>query len=129
MEIEIGDYVRTKDGKIGKFIRIEFDEVDESLKWCVFLGKDKFGIEREIYRLKPYIVAHSKNIIDLIEVGDFVNGNKVIQISKEDGLIFVNNKYYDEGTCEERHCVYKNNEIKTILTKEQYMNNCYKVEE
>lgn len=120
MEIEIGEYVRTSDGKIGKFIRIEFDEVDESLKWYVFLGKDKFGIEREIYRLKPYIVAHSKNIIDLIEVGDFVNGVEVIAIDT-----------LNDGT---RYCVVSSSaiydvDIKKILTKEQYNQNCYVVKE
>ena len=127
MEIEIGEYVRTSDGKIGKFIRIEFDEVDESLKWYVFLGKDKFGIEREIYRLKPYIVAHSKNIIDLIEKGDFVNGYYCKYIT-------------DINTGEKHLCNYDLNVMQwiplkdidvwyNILTKEQYMNNCYVLEE
>lgn len=43
---------------------------------------------------------HSSNLIDVIEIGDFVNGR--------------------DDTCE-------NSDIKTILTKEQYNTNCYKV--
>lgn len=131
MEIEIGDYVRTSDGKIGKFIRIEFDEVDESLKWYVFLGKDKFGIEREIYRLKPYIVAHSKNIIDLLEEGDFVNGMMIEEFADYEEDIYLGVPIYTDAlmnTIEEVRPL-DSIEIETILTKEQYMNNCYVVKE
>lgn len=71
------------------------------------------------------VVKHSKNIIDLIEVEDFVNGEKV--------LCFRNNNCdYDVGT-EYRedfdtYYGYDKEDIETILTKEQYMQNCYKIE-
>ena len=62
----------------------------------------------------------SDNIIDLIEVGDFVNGFPILE------PIYNGNVMYgvDEG--------YENflksfGEIKTILTKEQYERNCFKV--
>ena len=124
MDIEIGDYVRTKRNGICRIDRIE--ENKPINKYRSFLGYEEGAL---IYRIikTTEIVNHNKNIIELVEVGDFVNENKVIQIA--DGLVFVDKKYYDERTCEERHCVYKNNEIKTILTKEQYMNNCYVVKE
>lgn len=61
-KIEIGEYIRTNNGIIGKLIKIERDDIDTSLKWYVFNdGKN------ERYINKPYIVKHSKNIIDLIE--------------------------------------------------------------
>lgn len=67
-DIQVGEYVRINSGEIGKLIRVEFDKIDISLKWYVFLGKDEFGIEKELYINKPYIVNHSFNLIDLIEV-------------------------------------------------------------
>lgn len=37
----------------------------------------------ETYTLSSaWVVKHSKNIIDLIEVGDYVNGEKVKEITK-----------------------------------------------
>lgn len=118
-EIQIGEYVRTNDGKIGKLIRIERDDIDISLKWYVFDDR-----KNERYINKPYIVKHSKNIIDLIEVGDIVNGEKVIEIFNSYFLnlgelpyvITQNNKYEEQ-------------DIETILTHEQYENDCYRIGE
>ena len=73
------------------------------------------------------IVKHSKQLIDLIEVGDYVNGREVKHIAMFEGfpdypkLIFVDETHLiPDDTCE-------NDEIQTILTKEIYMANCYKV--
>ena len=125
--IEVGEYIRTSRGIIGKIIRVEFDEIDKSLKWYVFLGKDEFGIEKEIYINKPYIKNHSKEPIDLIEVGDYVNGYYCRYIT-------------DINTGEKYLCNYDLNEMRwiplenidicdNILTKEQYEATCYKVKE
>jgi len=115
--IEVGDYVRTNCGKIGKLIRIEFDEIDKFLKWYVFLGKNEFGIERELYTNKPYIVKHSKNIIDLIEPDDYVNGYKAdeVRVSCFNSMIF----------CKEIELL--ESDIKTIVTKESFERASYKV--
>lgn len=68
---------------------------------------------------KENIVKHSKQLIDLIEFGDIVNGIKVIY----KGLDKNNNvASFDNG-----HDEVKLKDIKTILTKEIYMANCYKV--
>ena len=107
-KIEIGEYCRTNDGIIG--IKVEYDN---GLK--LKIDKDEY------YKpLVDSIVKHSKNIIDLIEVGDFVNGFPILE------PIYNGNTMYgiDEG--------YENfkksfGEIKTILTKEQFEANCYKV--
>ena len=67
----------------------------------------------------------SNNCMDV--VGDIVNGRKVKHIGMFEGfpnypkLIFVNETHLiPDDTCE-------NEDIKTILTKEQMMANCYKV--
>lgn len=120
-EIETNEYVRTKDGIIDKVI-IEYDgkcnnpncsEKHISCKYNYYNEKD--------------IVKHSKQLIDLIEVGDYVNGREVKHIAMFEGfpdypkLIFVDETHLiPDDTCE-------NDEIKTILTKESYMANCYKV--
>ena len=69
----------------------------------------------------------AENIIDLIEVGDYVNGYKVISIDT--------NAPNDCKECIEldRNNTYEyqwisRNEIETILTKELYKANCYTVE-
>lgn len=120
-EIEVNEYVRTKDGIIDKVI-IEYDgkcnnpncsEKHISCKYNYYNEKD--------------IVKHSKQLIDLIEVGDYVNGREVKHIAMFEGfpdypkLIFVDETHLiPDDTCE-------NDEIQTILTKESYMANCYKV--
>lgn len=112
-EIEVGEYVRTKDGKIDKLINSNF-----YMSIYVECEKGLYLIEN--------IVKHSKNLIDLIECGDFVNGYKVISVDYD-----VMN---DTTECIELdlNSNYQYNfisirQIQTILTKEQYMANCYKV--
>lgn len=65
------------------------------------------------------MIKHSKQLIDLIECGDYVNGHLVeeVRISCFDSSIFVH-EYAIE---------LHENDIKTILTKEQFEANCYKV--
>ena len=110
MDIEVGDYARTKSG-IGRV-----EQIGNSLFWLE---------DGSSYSLSDKTIKHSKNIIDLIEVGDLVNGRKVKHIAMFEGfpnypkLIFVDEKkLIPDDTCE-------NDEIKTILTKEKYLQNCY----
>lgn len=72
MEIEVGEFVRTNEGIIGKIKRIELDNIDKSLKWYVFDRKaPDINMIKEEYINKPYITKHSKKLIDLIEVRRF----------------------------------------------------------
>lgn len=66
------------------------------------------------------IRKHSKNIIDLIEVGDYVNGKEVYG---EDGKLAVELAEHMPP-----YELLEDMEIKSILTHEQYEQNCYKVE-
>ncbi len=122
-KIEVGEYVRTKSGLIGKFYNIE-----EGYDGNIQINFEEFGYEYEdIKQFYNDIAKHSKNIIDLIEVGDYVNGKEVKHIAMFEGfpdypkLIFVDETHLiPSETCE-------NEEIKSILTHEQYSKNCYKV--
>ena len=134
-EIKVGYFIRTNKGIIGKLKRIELDEIDKNLKWYVFDKKrPDMNIVDEIYIKKPYITKYSKNIIDLIECGDYVNGELVSSIYD-----IVNSDCESIGkkiTTKYRTAQFTGldinyyiyaEDIKTILTHEQYNVNCYKV--
>ena len=109
MDIEVGDYVRTKSG-IGKV-----EQIGNSLFWLE---------DGSSYSLSDKTIKHSKNIIDLIEVGDFVNGNIVT-----DKYLFAGEMPVVETSGAETNakCLCEK-DIQLILTHEQYSQNCYTVE-
>lgn len=108
--IEAGEYVRTKNGKIDKVVSNNYhmEKYIEAEKGFIFCNS---------------IVKHSKQLIDLIEVGDIVNDMKVLDMHKPRDLwepieIKVDSKYTNFILAED---------IQTILTREIYIANCYKV--
>ena len=128
-KIEVGEYVRTKRGYIAKFKQyLEntgtyiFDNIIQDIEG------DKYKCISE-NELKKVMIKHSKDIIDLIKVGDYVNGKEVKQIGMFEGfpdypkLIFTDKKYLIQGEAIE------NKDIKTIITKEQMASIEYKVVE
>jgi hypothetical protein len=124
-EIEVNEYVRTENGII--------DKVDSL---CGMIENTVYLKQQSLWFYADYIANHSKQLIDLIEVGDFVNGYRVLAIKSS---IYENSKriliYRNEREKYERWIYIQeyNGRIKTqddivvILTKEQYMANCYKV--
>lgn len=112
MEIKENEFIRTKTGKIDKVI-------NNNYYMSQYIECEKRIVEKE------YIVKHSFNIIDLIEVGDFVNENEVIDKYLFDGEIPVLETTGDETNAK---CMCEG-DIKTILTHEQYERNCYRLEE
>ena len=145
-EIKEGDYIRTEDGEIRKIVNIDKTEETENnpveILWC---NLDKpIKILKECSKDTIYAIEmsdaqklkHSNNILDLIEVGDFVNEYRVLAI---EASIYANSKriliYKNEREKYERWIYIQeyNGRIKTqddivvILTKEQYDANCYKV--
>ena len=70
--------------------------------------------------LKENIIKSSSNIIDLIEIGDYVNGARVIRTNAPAGFVIVNTALMSENT------IYKYN-IKSIVTKEQFERISYEV--
>lgn len=111
-EIEVGEYIRNKYGDIDKVKYIsKYNDGD------IHINTMRGGI---YYRPRE-IVKHSFNIIDLIEVGDYVNGIHVDKVGKnglgsiEDGQMY---EILTDGV-----------RIETIVTKEQFESVSYKVEE
>ena len=108
MKLEVGQFVRTENGLIGKIIGFKGDMIETDNK-----------------RLITYKSSHSEckikeKLIDLIEVGDYVNGREVVDIFYD-----VNDNVMD--VCVLGSIVYDNNEIKSIVTKEQFEQMEYKV--
>ena len=121
-KIEVGEYVRTKDGRIDK---VEIFSVG----CCVWHCENGMCID-ECNRIGTHleeIVKHSKQLIDLIEVGDYVNGKFVIATDNRindngEKVILIEN--YDEWTDDG---VISNKDIKSIVTHEQFNSIKYEV--
>lgn len=108
-EYEVGEYYRTKNGEILKIV--DLDEYG-------------FLVDKFYYQ----IVKHSKNIIDLVEVGDYVNGHLVVEISKNayNQKLVITEVDGKDGAI--RHH-YLERSIKNVVTHEQFESIEYKVEE
>lgn len=127
MKLEVGMYVRTENGVIEKVNRIyDRHTTDNIFVWLNACGDGQsvfiddfeeieflFGNSRGFIKKEP-----SFDIIDLIEVGDYVNGYKVRGTSVSTLLLDnFNMIQIDEE------------DIKSIVTKEQFESVQYKVVE
>lgn len=120
--------------EVNEYVRINMDNRN-----CIGIGRVSRIVNETIYvnMNNKYnipvsfqidkIVKHSKQLIDLIEVGDIVNscivvgfGYECVNGNKEKSILV-------EGKYTKVNFVLLNWDIKTILTKEQYLTNCYKV--
>lgn len=100
MKLEVGMYVRTKNGVIAKI---------KDIGNFIFTDKREFG--------KHYITKASYNLIDLIEVGDYVNGSLVSDTTGE----------YLRIDSESHNKHYFSKYIKSIVTKEQFSQMEYRI--
>ena len=119
MKLEVGMYVRLNcnyELGIGKTIR----EIDED-NFIKTKFKDDFECSLPTYM----ITKASHNIIDLIEVGDYVNGYKV-SFKGDDYQPFVQCDYpVEEGST--NHYRFYEKAIYSIVTQEQFESMSYKV--
>lgn len=121
MDIEVGEYVRlARNQGINKIIDKDYVFDDGFLILDVVImdeyGEECFQISLE--DVNEEIIKHSKNIIDLIEVGDYVNGKYVSEIKE----------YKDGKALLTLIGIIMEDDIKTIVTHEQYQQNCYTIE-
>lgn len=113
-DININEYVRTISGNI--------DKVDA----LIGMIENTVHLEKHKWQDIKNIVKHSPNIIDLIEEGDYVNGKRVVYIDTiEDGD---GNKRLCVFVEETQDCI-EQDEIKSIVTKEQMKSVEYIVKE
>ena len=110
-QIEVGEYGRTRDGYIGKVVNRP--------------GGIDIAIDYRASHNLNDIVKHSKNIIDLIEVGDYVNGYLVSNVDKIDNMNVVE---WDNGEMYSTE-IPNDKFIKSIVTKEQFASTEYRLED
>lgn len=123
-KIEVGEYVRTNKGNIGQVIDI-FQGHCVAKYHIEFKGNVK--VKRQ-YLSTNTIVNHNKRISEIIEVGDYVNGHLVVEISKNayNQKIVITEVDGKDGAI--RH-YYLERSIKNVVTHEQFESIEYKVEE
>lgn len=117
MKLEVGMYVRNNYFGIGKINKEYFDSNN----------KHWFNVQFNCYKKKIVIdeiatlgFKASFNIIDLVEVGDYVNGERV--------MVSYHGLYVGFDGMEEP-IILEDIKIYEVLTHEQYEANCYKVVE
>lgn len=126
--IEVNEYVRTKDGHIAKYIEklAKDEDIADGMLFDGYIYEKHKHIRYSF--LKEIMVKHRKKLIDLIKVGDYVNGSKVLAVMEDIETGELHLEMTSNYTNEEiGDCTIYDKDIKTILTKESYMANCYKV--
>jgi Mg/Co/Ni transporter MgtE len=115
-EIEVGEYVRTENGII--------DKVDSL---CGMIENTVYLKQQSLWFNMDYIVNHSKQLMELIEVKDLVCFKNKLQNSLENEEMIIH--IFDNDTLEEVKQAIEKGEIELleILTHEQFEANCYKV--
>ena len=115
LEVEPNMYVRTKKLLHNDYVVITKIKHIEEKENCLHIW-----LENKDLITEKHIIKASHNIIDLIEVGDYVNGVRV-----EDIEIVGGNKYIIITINEAIYLL--NCQIETIVTKEQFEAMQYKV--
>lgn len=129
-KIEVGEYVRTKDGRIAQIKSIDYEagiyRFDRIIYINDFRMKEDVLYNNEMF--KKLIAKHSKQLINLVEVKDVVR-YRIDNISTT-----LETKGYVEGIEDisdeemlQKIKSDKNYHILEILAREQYMANCFKV--
>lgn len=123
MELNVGYYIRTDKGYIAKIKQIQ----DDNYIFCDNVIKKEFCDSYEqCYSDTINIVKASENIIDLIEVGDYVNEELVTFISSNPQK---NQRGKHRIILNDSHSLFgKYNDIKSIVTKEMFNSVKYEVE-
>lgn len=128
MKLEVGQFVRFKDKRNITYIR-KIREIPQDNRYAsIYL--DKEANYSKGLSLKNIIKA-SYNIIDILEVGDYVNGHKVTRIGgtyhgRKDRAIYCD---YQQNEKTKKWIMIYDDEIKSIVTKEQFEEMSYKIKE
>ena len=118
--LKIGEYVRTKRG-IAKVLEVKTVQPKMYGKHDVAYLIDKCP---RMYIAETEFIKHSKDITDLIEVGDVIE----VHFPVRNIIRKIYADEYFEDSMILNGIINGNVILKTILTKEQYMQNCYTVE-
>lgn len=127
--IEVGEYIRTHTGKIAKaniINNVRYTNWSARARGKIELAGTKRILINGKYELED-ILKHSKNIIDLIEIGDYVNGYRVLEKTK------IKNNEMQICILKDNNCsnwrTVNDKTLKSIVTKEQFASMEYRAEE
>ncbi len=122
MEIKEGMYVRLKANNV-TYIR-QIIEVCKDIRYATYKVDKPFCNQTGLSPKK--IIKASFNIINVLEIGDFVDGNEVVNITLPDAC---GDEELDDGLIHfENYKEYPQN-IKNIITKESFESGQYEVGE
>ena len=115
MKLEVGMYVKFK--TLSNQVKVgQIQLIDNSI----------YELDNNEVTADKYIVKASYNIIDILEEGDYVNGEKVGYIDDCDGAMREYYYDYENASIDVGHLF---EEIKSIVTHEQMEQMAYKVGE
>ena len=124
MKLEVGMYIRTKDGYISQYKYYDTTNAYMGKLLCIPLSNGTFANIEDI-------VKASYNIIDILEIGDYVNGSEVLDFEYK--LIKGNDNFTNFAVVTE-NCYLENTDswiiekdIKSVITHEQMEQMAYKV--
>lgn len=154
MKLEVGMYIRTDKGFIAKvkefkhhYTKGKRSEDGYSVKEVVenYLSLDGnqcrliesidysippcYPSDEELDEIKSHIVKASYNIIDILEVGDYVNGKKIVDVGCLTNGPRKGTKVIDYYITPGAVSYLENEDIKSVITHEQIERMVYKVGE
>ena len=121
--MKIGDYVRVNTKTMNKYVGITRLESETDYAWYfedLTILKRPDMRSKKVVDINDFNYKSSPNIIDLVEVGDYVDKLRVIDKDKN---------YIVVETFDERIHIYKGEPIKSIVTKEQFEGMEYRIRE
>ena len=119
--MKVGDYVRTNKGNVAKIVKItDLTIICDHIIYPI----NYYGFNKQLRKesLKRLGVKSSPNIIDLIEVGDYVNGHKVFD--KAPGCVYIENIENKIN-----HIPITRDNLESVLSKELFESMNYKIGE
>ncbi len=123
MKLEIGMYCYDKCNRKRGIGEVSYFSSNNNI-----VIRYKWGKKGMMNAVSKGNVIASQNIIDLIEIGDYVNGYKVVSkgtLSSESKKLYLAILTNDYGNFWSDKIFEQ--DIKTILTKEQFENNCFRI--
>lgn len=117
--LSVGMYVRYKPLLSSKYVKINKIKEIEEKENCLHIWLEDKDLITE-----KYLIKASYNIIDILEEGDYVNGDKIEYIDDCKGAM--REFYYDYENPND-DVGHWQEEIKTIITHEQMEQMAYKV--
>lgn len=125
MKLEVGKWCRTEKGTIFKIIggNVDMWEIDidySYLSKCENEDYNSYAYNKNNSLFEDLVFKSSYNIIDILEVGDYVNGYYVEDVLKTFVNVAVGSNYFQSPTIYEK-------DIKSIVTKEQFSSMEYRL--